>query len=480
MPVEPDAPEEETRSQAPVEGNGLPYTEEAPANAKHNVEPEAVYSTPPAPSTPASSSQPIRRSGRIRNVATPSEEPGIASAPPPSSSSLSELTLTPVLSPSSTPDTAECSRDELGIPSAPSPAVARVQRQARPRHSLITYSPARRKEEGVRRNSVRSVRLSSVSTDELAASPGSVSDTRTRSARSFKLISDIPQPHSGLFQGMVFAISFQSNDEKGKKQAETWIRQGGGKVLSIGFNELFEPGSFALPADSSAPFQSAPLQLVPEASDAGFTALIADNHSRKVKYMQALALGLPCLSWKWISACVAKNRLVDWTWYVLCAGSSMVLGNAIRSRSLPVYNAASAKLQDVMDQRPKLLESTEILLFMKKTKNEEKRMPYVFLAQILGAALVRVHTLDEARAKLREREDAGQPFDWVYIDDHDTSVEQALFGQPGQSRAKKRKRSSAELSASGRAPKRIRTLTDELVVQSLILGRLIEEGEIDE
>ena len=182
---------------------------------------------------------------------------------------------------------------------------------------------------------MRSVRLSSVSTDELAASPGSVSDTRTRSARSLKLVSDIPQAHSGLFQGMIFAISFQSSDERGKKQTETWIRQEGGKVLGIGFNELFEPGSFTLPADSSAPFQSAPLQLMHEARNAGFTALIADNHSRKVKYMQALALGLPCLSWKWISACVTKNKLVDWTSYVLCAGSSMVLGNAIRSRSLP-------------------------------------------------------------------------------------------------------------------------------------------------
>lgn len=326
---------------------------------------------------------------------------------------------------------------------------------------------------------MRSVRLSSVSTDELAASPGSVSDTRTRSARSLKIVNDIPQAHSGLFQGMVFAISFQSNDEKGKKQAETWIRQEGGSVLDNGFNELFEPGSFALPADSSVPCQSGPLQLMPKARDAGFTALIADNHSRKVKYMQALALGLPCLSWKWISACVAKNQLVDWTSYALCAGSSMVLGNAIRSRTLPVYDAAKARLQDVMDQRPKLLESMEILLFMKKTKSEEKRMPYVFLAQILGAALVRAHTLDEARAKLREREEAGQPFDWVYIDDHEAGVEQALFGKPGQSTTKKRKRSSADLGVSGRAPKRIRKLTDELVVQSLILGRLVEEGELD-
>lgn len=476
----PDPTEEETRSPAPEEVNKLPDAEEAPVNAKPNVEPEAVYSTPPAPSTPTSSSQPIRRSGRVRNVATPSGNPSKASVPPPSSSSLTELTLTPVLSPSSTPDTAECERDDgLRNPSALSPAVARVQRQVRPRHSLITYSPARRREEGVRRNSVRSVRLSSVSTDGLA-SPGSVSDTRIRSARSLKIVNDISQAHSGLFQGMVFAISFQSNDEKAKKQAETWIRQEGGSILETGFNELFEPGSFALPADSSVPFQSGPLQLMPTARDAGFTALIADNHSRKVKYMQALALGLPCLSWKWISACVAKNQLVDWTSYVLCAGPSMVLGNAIRSRSLTVYDAAKARLQDVMDQRPKLLESTEVLLFMKKSRSEEKRMPYMFLAQILGAALVRAHTLDEARAKLREREEAGQAFDWVYIDDNEAGVEQALFAKPGQSTTRKRKRSSADLGVSGRAPKRIRKLTDELVVQSLILGRLVEEGELNE
>lgn len=497
VPPGPDPPEEEGRSPVPEEAtkspdaeeanklpgaeevNKLPGPEEAPVKAKSSVEPEVANVTRPAPSTPASSSQPIRRSGRVRSVATPSEEARNASVPPPSSSSLSNLTLTPVLSPRSTPDTAGCSRDELANPSAPSPAAARVPRRVRSRQSLVAYTPARRKEQGVRRNSVRSVRLSSVSTDELAASPGSVSDMRARSARSWNPVGDMPQAHSGLFQGMVFAISFQSNDEKVKKQTETWIRQEGGTVLGIGFNELFEPGSFALPADSSAPFQSAPLQLVPEARGAGFTALIADKHSRKVKYMQALALGLPCLSWKWISACVTKNKLLDWTSYVLCAGSSMVLGNAIRSRSLPVYDAATARLQDIMDQRPKLLQSTEILLCM-KTKSEEKRMPYVFLAQILGGALVRAHTLDEARARLREREETGQPFDWVYIDDHEAGVEKALFGKPSQSGNKKRKRSSADLSVGGRAPKRIRTLTDELVVQSLILGRLVEEGEMDE
>ncbi|KAJ8124123.1 hypothetical protein ONZ43_g85 [Nemania bipapillata] len=118
---------------------------------------------------------------------------------------------------------------------------------------------------------------------------------------------------------------------------------------------------------------------------------------------------------------------------------------------------------------------------MRKTKNEEKRLPYVFLAQVLGASLVRVHSVEEARAKLREAQSGDNTFDWVYVDEHIQNAKAALFGSgSGEGASKKRKRGSAGTDLDEPPPKRIRTLNDELVIQSLILGRLIEEEELED
>ncbi|RYP56400.1 hypothetical protein DL769_009922 [Monosporascus sp. CRB-8-3] len=272
----------------------------------------------------------------------------------------------------------------------------------------------------------------------------------------------------------------QYNDrvEKGKS-IEQMIRQQGGRILESGFNELFEFDSLSAAANPSHPVMSSSLKLL--SPNTGFAALIADGHSRKVKYMQALALGLPCLAPRWITTCVAKRKVVDWSSYLLCAGQSAVLGEAIRSRNLLAYDASTAKLAEVISKRPRLLEGTQILLVMKSTKNEDKRQPYVFLAQVLGGSLVRVNTLEEARAKLLEREARGEPFDWVYLGDHIHDAEGTLFGSgTSEAPSRKRKRRSAGEGGTDRPPKRIRSLNDELVVQSLILGRLVEEGEIDE
>ncbi|KAJ9142782.1 DNA repair protein crb2 [Pleurostoma richardsiae] len=289
---------------------------------------------------------------------------------------------------------------------------------------------------------------------------------------------------------MAFAISFQSKKPgesseqydgrmEFAKAIERKIELGGGKVLSTGFDELFEVAPVKT-AEMSSATSSPPdteIKLALAARSTGFAALIADGHSRKVKYMQALALGLPCIAPKWITTCLDKQEIIDWSPYLLCAGVSAFLGDAIRSRNLLPYDAKSAKLCEVVQERPRLLEGSRILLVMKKSE-ENKKMAYIFLARVLGASLSRVYTPEEARAKLKASEDLGRPFDWVYVDEKLDKAELFLPG-PSVAESKKRKRAS---SAAPTAPpsKRIRTLSDELVIQSLILGRLIEEDEQDE
>ena len=52
------------------------------------------------------------------------------------------------------------------------------------------------------------------------------------------------------------------------------------------------------------------LRLKPWARNMGFTALIADCASRRAKYMQALALDLPCVHFRWVADCVKEKRVL--------------------------------------------------------------------------------------------------------------------------------------------------------------------------
>ncbi|RYP42344.1 hypothetical protein DL767_000266 [Monosporascus sp. MG133] len=416
-----------------------------------------------------------RRSTRLSNITTP-----LPSTAPPSeigtrTSTLTTLSATPNMSSSTTPNTPNTGGDEALDKRQPFPSSGPMSSRNASSSPAHASSPAADKF------------LSGPNTAELQTQfhiNRRVGEAVFAGSNS-TCIPGRPQP--GLELSQVYQRSRQLKEsidqyndrvEKGSS-IEQMIRQQGGRILESGFNELFEFDSLSAAANPSHPVMSSSLKLL--SPNTGFAALIADGHSRKVKYMQALALGLPCLAPRWITTCVAKRKVVDWSSYLLCAGQSAVLGEAIRSRNLLTYDASTAKLAEVINQRPRLLEGTQILLVMKKAKNEDKRQPYVFLAQVLGGSLVRVNTLEEARAKLLEREARGEPFDWVYLGDHIHNAEGTLFGSgTAEAPSRKRKRRSAGEGETDRPPKRIRSLNDELVVQSLILGRLVEEGEMAE
>ncbi|KAK1637740.1 hypothetical protein BDP81DRAFT_425782 [Colletotrichum phormii] len=505
--VEPDAGRASQETVATVVDKAIAI----PTDVIPEVTNSIVNGEPPMPSSPplpkavnsvGPSDTVSKDSHAEQGPATPDvrANPAAPTAPGSTTSTLSVLTTTPV--PSSKSPTA--SQESVELPSL-SPDKSKRGRQ--PTKALPKLATGSRVTKQGTRKLRRATRLDSASTDELHRSPSvngfenSIIQAPKTTARGSRLsmLSHTSKDNASktpIFAGMAFAISFQSKKDGEKadhfeqrmsqsREMEKTILQCGGLLLSNGFDELFEPNALGSTATSPASEtrDENPLTLTPFAQTIGFTALIADGHSRKVKYMQALALGLPCISDRWIATCVSKGAVVDWLPYLLCAGQSTFLRDAIRSRYLAPYSASEARLSDVVERRPKMLEGSQILLVMKKSRAEEKKMPYVFLAHVLGATLSRAYSVDEAKETLRQRELLEDPFDWVYVDEH-TGSEEELFStvvpasKPSKA-SKKRKRAAPATDDAPRPPKRIRTLSNELVIQSLILGRMIEEGEME-
>jgi hypothetical protein len=293
--------------------------------------------------------------------------------------------------------------------------------------------------------------------------------TVTREDSADPLALPILSTHSGgrakksaaLFTKMAFAVSYV-NHEQDRDKVTKLILDNGGRILQDGFDTLFDVAETDLALSSTA-------------NTLGFTALIADEHSRKAKYMQALALGLPCISGHWITACVSKTTIVDWSPYLLCAGQSSLLG-AHMSRCLQPYPADDATLLDTFAARQKLLDGKSVLLVAGRS---EKRKPYVFLTRVLGPGrFEQVADNVAARKKLAESEAEGQQWDILYVESNIDNAEAVVFGSAttssGSSKKRKRGPAAAEEDPSP-VPKKIRMINDETMIQSLIVGHLLEE-----
>ena len=299
------------------------------------------------------------------------------------------------------------------------------------------------------------------SSDDLLASAAATPDSLTRVKNSNK-----------LFSKMAFAVSYVKQEQE-KSHVVQLITEQGGRILDDGFQKLFESVPFSRPKQQAG-IDNAELSLTAAANSIGFMALIADDHSRKAKYMQALALGLPCISGRWVLTCVAKGEVVNWIPYLLCAGQSTFLGNATRSRTLAPYSATEARLPDTLASRENLLEGKSVLLVTAKGK-EDTRKAYVFLTLALGPArIAQVSDHEQARKKLVDDD----TWDLLYVDKNEAAAEAAVFGSSAStsSGSKKRKRGPVVVEeVATPAPKRIRVINDETIIQSLIFGQLLED-----
>jgi hypothetical protein len=118
---------------------------------------------------------------------------------------------------------------------------------------------------------------------------------------------------------MAFAVSYKGDriqDQADRTAVTRLIKAHGGRLVD-GFNDLFTDAptrrlttTWAMSAAKSSQHQQiSKLALSPTAHSLG-VACIGDHYTRKSKFLQALALGLPCLSGRWVSACVSRGRIV--------------------------------------------------------------------------------------------------------------------------------------------------------------------------
>ncbi|KAL4996306.1 hypothetical protein BDV10DRAFT_172549 [Aspergillus recurvatus] len=299
----------------------------------------------------------------------------------------------------------------------------------------------------------------------------------TRLSRSLR-------PSNGLFSGMVFAVSYGDKSET-KYRITKMILENDGRILEDGFNELFELPSdapIATPTKATAPQppgMNSYLRLKPGVEEAGFACLIADKHSRRPKYMQALALNIPCLSDRWVEDCVAKGQVMDWEMYLLPAGESSYLNGATKSRILTPYPATRARLSETVAARPNLLNGQSVLLITGRNgkADEERRKAYIFLTYALGASKIeRVPDIQSARATLHEQLQDGleiSSWDWIYIDDDDKDAKALAAGSLPSKRRRNSRLTEAINGDDLGLSSNVRVVGNEFVCQSLILGRLV-------
>ena len=286
---------------------------------------------------------------------------------------------------------------------------------------------------------------------------------------------------SGVFSNMVFCVSYSSDKEDEKTSVVEDIRAHGGRILAEGFHQLFEhPKTVSITPSTSVEPGTSGLELSAFAQQLGLAAVIADCHTRRTKYIQALALNLPCLHGRWIIDSSHSGALLPLTRYLLPAGECAFLGGAIRSRVIEgpfgrlETQPSSVTLSQLVEHRSKPFAGKKIMLIIGSGKLGATRSAHTFLTYVAGAEKVK-RAKDIPAAKVLLQDDG----DWDYIFVEDTRVketESKLFGEiesrQDVEKGSKRRRTGTRAVRDLHRP---RVLGDKMAVQAFILGSWHEE-----
>ncbi|KAK5087822.1 radiation sensitive protein rad9 [Lithohypha guttulata] len=305
-----------------------------------------------------------------------------------------------------------------------------------------------------------------VSTPPIRASTPATPSSRGRKSVKFEVTEDISAPYKdGIFSGMAFALSY-SDDDSSRQHITSLIHENGGTILQGSFRDLVDEG----------------LKLKLRFHSCGFTALLTDRHSRRQKYMEALAFGLPCLSGKWVEASIKNGQLADWQDYLLPAGESVELDGAVKSRQLQSRAYEQFQLHEVLATRRKFFEACTVVFVTGKGKIDETRASYLLFVQILGADnVVKVADLTAAKEKLLALGDepgGEMPTIWLMVADREREAARNLAKSlrvpksTNNDASSNRRRGTGDVQEPATAHSRIHVADKEFVIQSLIMGRL--------
>lgn len=295
----------------------------------------------------------------------------------------------------------------------------------------------------------------------------------------------------GIFTNTVFATTHIDGDGA-RKQLENQILSNGGRLLGDGFDELFSIPPLELASASKKSPPSSLFRPTQTAQTLGFTCLIAASHNRKPKYIQALSLGIPCLATRWVYDCISKQCLLPWQPYLLASGDSHFLAGAAHSRILPGYDPNTATLIKIVGNRPNLLEGESVLMILRPKEEEEMKF-FTLIMHALGARIVaKASSLDDASRALAKHppKDGTTSWDRIWISEHEAKAEAYLFGRTTTTTTtfgmgKKRKRGGQRYTTPAPISTargviledgKKRVIGNEYVIQSLILGQLVEGG----
>ncbi|EPS39860.1 hypothetical protein H072_6352 [Dactylellina haptotyla CBS 200.50] len=183
----------------------------------------------------------------------------------------------------------------------------------------------------------------------------------------------------GIFAGMRFTISLPADSEGQEKASLTaMLQRYGAYILEQGFEEIFE----TIDGDTT--------DLVPRqgVDEIGFTAVISDRASTTSKYLQALALGIPCLAVKWVEDSVTTGMPLPWQDYLLPAGESQYLDGAVKSRVIDWVDIKSASFVTMFSRRKRLMDAMNVIFHDGSGKRKNDVQPFAFLIHAMGPAHV--------------------------------------------------------------------------------------------
>lgn len=272
--------------------------------------------------------------------------------------------------------------------------------------------------------------------------------SRSRNALKKELMPPPPIRKPGIFSNMAFTLSY--TDDEARQRYAKLIDENGGALLQQGFQELFD--------DSQ--------NLKSEFAKFGFTASLSNSHAAKAKHLQALALGLPCLSGKWVEASLSSGILEPWEDYLLPAGESLDLDRAVKSRVLKLPEFEQFRLSEVLEERRSHFEGS-LVLFTKRKSDKER--PYLFLAQAMSS--VQVEEVTDAKTAKSRIAELGEPGTvWLLVEKGGASAAESIVKGLVQKNNTKKRRSKDPVDDLKDLD--IRVVDSETIKQTLIMGRL--------